>query len=197
MGDQEKDEVGNIVAETSVLRIGVVLGGSKRQQAALQSDLGRLGSGYLRQAVRESIPPTIAGNMYGRSDDFLELQIFGQHPRFVLQQPLQLPTLTLRSIDHGLEHQWNECNKEKVIDEELGSAPERCRRTLRNGTCAGIFGSGRSRVGGSSGRGGCGNGEASVEGVERIDPPQPGEEGGHFTAVAWRRECVEEKEVGL
>jgi hypothetical protein len=55
-----------------------------------------------------------------------------------------------------------------------------------NGICAGIFGRGRARVAGSfEGRGGR-NCEAGIQSIERVEPADPGEEGGHFIASITR-----------
>lgn len=74
-------------------------------------------------------------------------------------------------------------------------------RALSDGVGAGIFGGGRSRVGGGLGRRRRGGSEASVKGVERVEPPQPGKEGGHLLLYAqwhgWRgRERGRELKVG-
>lgn len=95
-------------------------------------------------------------------------------------------SLTLRGIHNGLEHQRNECNEEKIIDEELRCAPERSRCILGNGIGASIFRGERSRVSGSVGRSGGGRGKTSVEGIERVQASEPGEKGRHFIAGAWR-----------
>jgi hypothetical protein len=102
------------------------------------------------------------------------------------------PTLTLRGIDDSLEHQRNKYYKEQVIDKEFRCAPEGWRRALRDCIGAGIFG-GRSCVGIS--RSDCSGGKASVKGIQRINPPEPGENGGHFMKVAWPRSG--EIEVGV
>lgn len=106
-------------------------------------------------------------------------------------------SLTLRSIHDRLEHQRNECNEEKVIDEELGRTPERSGCALGDSIGAGIFRGGRSRVSGSVARGGGGGGKASVEGVERVDASEPGKKGKHFKAGAWRNATIKVKGRGI
>lgn len=127
---------------------------------------------------RESSQGIEGLSIWGRLDGFLELVASGQQSGHYRDN---LFALTLRCIDNSLEHQRHEDNEKDIVDKEFRGAPEGWRRALGDCVGAGIFG-GRSRVGVRS----CdsGGGKASVEGVQRVNPPEPGEEGGHFMAVA-------------
>lgn len=105
-------------------------------------------------------------------------------------------SLTLRGIHDSLKHQRNECDEEKVIDEELRRAPERSGCALGDSIGASIFRRGGSRVSGSVARGGGGGGKASIEGVERVDASEPGKKGRHFIAGAWRKATIEVEGLG-
>lgn len=184
VGNEEECEVGNVVAKTGILRIGIVLRlSSKSQRGVARSVEGNTHD----KSARDPSWGQKVGICRVDGMAFCDCRPSVSFPGSSSGGLSLWPTLTLRGIRHGNKHQRNERYEEQVVDEELGRAPEWRWRDLGNGTGAGIFGGGGSRVGSSSGRGGCGGGEASVEGVERIDPARPGEEGGHFTAVAWRR----------
>lgn len=164
MGDEKKGKVGNVVAEAGILRVGVVL--VIEMCLTNGASQGDLDAGDSRLSGQESSPAIEALNTSGRWDGRLgcrsSVSVFGA-PISERRIP------TFGGVNYGLEHQRNEDNEEEVVDEELGCAPEGCRCILGNGVGAGIFGGGWSRV--RSGRGSCRGGEASVEGIERIDPP--------------------------
>ena len=126
-------------------------------------------------------------NTLGRPDGFLcDVKIVHQYGILIRLAVYAKTAPTLGSINHSLEHQWNEHNEEYVVDKELRRTPKRRRGILSDGVGTTIFGGGRSRVSSDVGRSRSRSREASVEGVERVEAPQPEKGGRHFIAMAWR-----------
>ena len=84
---------------------------------------------------------------------------------------------TLRNINHGLEHQRNGHDKDHVVNIEFEGGPSGRRGAVGDGVGAGILRGARSRVFSSDLDGDVGgDGEARVQSIERVQPPQPGKE---------------------
>lgn len=93
--------------------------------------------------------------------------------------------LTLRDINHRLEHQRHQNDEHQIVDEELRCMPVWRRSAAGNGTRAGIFARSRSRVGSSFERSGGRCGESSIQGIEGVDSSEPGGKGSHLsTSIA-------------
>lgn len=176
MNNDEYNQVWNVITEARVLRIGIVLQVETVLSVVAFDSTGKEMDTHDFAAGYPTWRKKVGIRRIGR------MALYRPSVSILLFNPLSEAypcrvALTLRNIDHRLEHQRHRDYEDNVVNEELWSSPFRWRSAIRNRNGPSIFAiSGRScaLVGGCSRarsnlqRSICGDGKTSVQSIEGV-----------------------------